>query len=488
MSEYNYKEVWQYAMNQIKDELKKEEKESEFILWFKMEYIEDTIDKISVSVPSDFMWQKMKSKGNVQKVEQTIQQLTGQSKIEIVPFFNMQTPSSSESQKSDSVEYKIQKNQSTTIREEIPAEYSEYKELKEETPKKKKNLPKNSTLNENFTFESFIPGEGSSSKFAYNVAISVAENPGKKANPILLYGGVGLGKTHLMQAIGNRILENSSGNLKICYIQAESFLNEFTSSLLNRNSEKFKTKYRNLDVLLLDDIHFLQNKQGIQEELFYTFEALHKKNAQMVFTCDRPLKEIQNMADRLVSRLGSGMCMDLQPPNYETRKAIIQKKLELKGKDLTEEVIDYIARTIETNIRDLESALNKVLGYAEFVDSSVTIEIAQQQLSDIYSEPSVGNISIENIMKVVSENYQISVSDIKGKKRDKKYASARFIAIYIAREMTEYSFTEIGNEFGGRDHSSIMHAYNSIHDKIQTDASFSSRIKILMEEVKKFKN
>ena len=232
----------------------------------------------------------------------------------------------------------------------------------------------------------------------------------------------------------------------------------------------------------------MQNKTGIQDELFYTFEALHKKKAQMIFTCDRPLKEIQNMADRLVSRLGSGMCLDLQPPNYETRKAILQKKLEIKKKDLPEEFIDYIARTVETNIRDLESALTKVLGYVEFIDTNITIENVQQLLSNLYSSPSVGNISIENILKVVADNYNITVSDLKGKKRDQKVSAARFIAIYIAREMTEYSFTELGNEFGGRDHSSIMHAYNKVNERIQTDSSYMARIKNLMDDVKKFKS
>lgn len=478
MSENNLKEVWNLALNQIEEEYRKTGKELDFKLWFKMTYLEDNIQTIKVSVPSTFMWQQMITKDIVNVVKDKIKNLMGLSDLEIEPIINDSQISSSEEDEEKIEITPVQK-------EEIP---SVIEKKDSPAPKTKKTKPNNSTLDENFTFETFIPGEGSSSKFAYNVSLSVADNPGIKANPVLLYGGVGLGKTHLMQAIGNRILENSDGNLKICYIQAESFLNEFTSSLLNRNSDKFKNKYRNLDVLLLDDIHFLQNKTGIQDELFYTFEALHKKKAQMIFTCDRPLKEIQNMADRLVSRLGSGMCLDLQPPNYETRKAILQKKLEIKKKDLPEEFIDYIARTVETNIRDLESALTKVLGYVEFIDTNITIENVQQLLSNLYSSPAVGNISIENILKVVADNYNITVSDLKGKKRDQKVSTARFIAIYIAREMTEYSFTELGNEFGGRDHSSIMHAYNKINERIQTDSSYMARIKSLMDDVKKFKS
>lgn len=484
MSENNLKEVWNLALNQIEEEYRNTGKELDFKLWFKMTYLEDNIQTIKVSVPSSFMWQQMITKDIVNVVKEKIKNLMGLSDLEIEPVIN----ESQISNISEEPEKIIKTTSAKKTEEFIPKSEENDFTAPPSTPKNKKSKLNNSTLDENFTFETFIPGEGSSSKFAYNVSLSVADNPGIKANPVLLYGGVGLGKTHLMQAIGNRILENSDGNLKICYIQAESFLNEFTSSLLNRNSDKFKNKYRNLDVLLLDDIHFLQNKTGIQDELFYTFEALHKKKAQMIFTCDRPLKEIQNMADRLVSRLGSGMCLDLQPPNYETRKAILQKKLEIKKKDLPEEFIDYIAKTVETNIRDLESALTKVLGYVEFIDTNITIENVQQLLSNLYSSPAVGNISIENILKVVADSYNITVSDLKGKKRDQKVSTARFIAIYIAREMTEYSFTELGNEFGGRDHSSIMHAYNKINERIQTDSSYMARIKSLMNDVKKFKS
>lgn len=488
MSENNLKEVWNLALNQIEKEYKDKGKEIDFKLWFKMDYLEDDIQTIKVSVPSEFMWKQMISKGIVNTVKNTIKNLMGLSDLNIDPLINEKSILDTEILPGENEEIETIKKEEPK-KEKFEEKLNSLKETVEKENKSQKKKPKisNSTLTENFTFETFIPGEGTSSKFAYNVAQAVSENPGKKANPLLIYGGVGLGKTHLMQAIGNRILEQGNENLRICYIQAETFLNEFTSSLLNKNAEKFKHKYRNLDVLLLDDIHFLQNKTGIQDELFYTFEALHKKKAQMVFTCDRPLKEIQNMADRLVSRLGSGMCLDLQPPDYETRRAILQKKLDLKEKDIPIEIVDYIARTIETNVRDLGAALDKVLGYAEFIDSNITIEIAQNLLSDLYTSPAVGNISIENILKVVAENYQISVSDIKGKKRDKKYAIPRFIAIYIARELTEYSFTELGNEFGGRDHSSIMHGYDKISEKAQTDPSYMSKIKGIIEEVKKYK-
>lgn len=478
MSEQNYKEFWQFALDQIHEEYKNNGQENEFLLWFKIEYLEDTLDTITVSVPSEFMWQRMISKGNIKKIENKICEITGREKISLVPkFTSMPISKISENKTNDNENSENKEFQSKTL---------EKKEVKESTSEKNKIIYTNSTLDSNFTFENFVTGDEIGSKFAYNVCYAAAQNPGEKANPILIYGGVGLGKTHLMQAIGNEILKNSKEPKKICFIKTENFLNEFTDSIINKTTEKFKRKYRNLDVFLLDDIHFLNGRKGLQEELFYVFEALHKRKAQMVYTCDRPLNEIENMAERLVSRLGSGVCLDLHIPNFYTRKAIIYKKLENKNKALPEEIIDLIANKIETNIRDLEAALNTIIMYTEFGNSNITLEFAKQKLSNLYSSPGTGNISIKNIQEVVSQNYNITVSELKGKKREKKFVIPRFIAVYIAREMTEYSFTEIGNEFGGRDHSSIMHGYNNIVEKIQSDPTMLQKIKILMEEVKKY--
>lgn len=477
MSENIYKEFWQFSMKELAEEYKKNGQENEFKLWFNIEYIEDTINTINVSVPSDFLWQQMVKKGNIRKIQEKLEQLTGQENIVLNPVI---------------------KNSFNTLTEQKPAEKATDGEKKKNDlkPSEKENKTeplstssvqyKNTALNEKYTFDSFIPG--TDLQFAYNISLGVAENPGLKANPILLYGGVGLGKTHLMQAIGNKIFAEKGEKLKICYIQAESFTNEFTNNLRNKTPAKFQSKYRKLDVLLLDDIHFLQKKEGVQNELFYTFEALHKNNSQMVFTCDRPLREIREMVDRLVSRLTSGMTLDLQPPNYETRKAILYKKLEILKKTLPDEVVDYIAETVETNIRDLEAALNKILGYSEFIDNKMTVDIARQQLKDIYTLPNVGNISIENIQKVIADNYQISLQELRSKSRAQKYVIPRHIALYIAKELTEYTFTELGNEFGGKDHSTVMHACDNIKDKIKTDSSFAQRINSLIKEIKEHKN
>ena len=481
MSENIYKEFWQFSMKELAEEYKKNGQENEFKLWFNINYIEDTIDTINVSVSSDFLWQQMVKKGNIRKIQEKLEQLTGQKNIVLNPVIknSFDTLTNKSSPEQNHAEKNLDNDKKKT---DSKAE----KDTKIELLSTSSVLYKNTALNEKYTFDSFIPG--TNLQFAYNVAFSVAEEPGIKSNPILLYGGVGLGKTHLMQAIGNKIFAEKGEKLKICYIQAESFTNEFTNNLRNKTPAQFQSKYRKLDVLLLDDIHFLQKKEGVQNELFYTFEALHKNNSQMVFTCDRPLREIREMADRLVSRLSSGMTIDLQPPNYETRKAILYKKLDILKKSLPEEVIDYIANTVETNIRDLEAALNKILGYSEFIDNKITVEIAHQQLKDIYMLQNVGNVSIDNIQKVIADNYQISVQELRSKSRAQKYVIPRHIALYISKELTEYTFTELGNEFGGKDHSTVMHACDNIKDKIKTDSSFAQKVNALIKEIKEYKN
>lgn len=474
MSDNNLKEIWNISMSQIEKEYKEKGQEDQFKLWFNVEYVEDNIKEITVNVPSSFMWQTMLLKGNIGIIKEKIKQISGLPQIEIKPLIK------EESVIKESEKEEFQKN-----------EVSTQKIASNETNIKKEQKNQNSmhsSLKTSQTFENFVTREGSASNFAYKVSLSIANNPGEKANPLFIYGGVGLGKTHLMNAIGNKINEISNFSKKIYYIQAESFLNEFTASITTGTQEKFKKKYRHLDALLIDDIQFLQGKTSTQEELFYTFEELHKNHAQMVFTCDRPISEVENMTDRLVSRLGSGMCLDLQPPDFETRKAIIYKKLENSNKSLPEEVIDFIAQNIDTNIRDLESALNKILAYTEFVNPSITIEIAQEQLSGLYNSPDAGNVSVPNIQKIVAEKYGISVSDLKSKNRSKKFYVPRSIAIYISKEMTEYTYTEIGYEFGGKDHSTVMHAYNDVCEKVKIDSSLKSKIKHIMEEVKKFKN
>ena len=475
MSERIYEEAWEYTMKVLHDLYKSQNKEDEFKLWFNMNYVEDTIDTITVSVASSFLQQTMQKKGNFDIVLKKLKEITGQEDIRLNCIVVKEELS--ESKKSESL------NDEKPSKKSVEPETSSSNSNAAEN--KKANLKKHQLLQEEYTFDTFIPGDNSN--FAYNASIAVAKNPGKQYNPILLYGGSGLGKTHLMQAIGNYIYNNGGEKLKICYVSAETFTNEFTVSIKEGKTNTFKNKYRNLDVLLLDDIHFLQNKEQTQEELFYTFNALHEKKAQMVFTCDRPIKEIKNMAARLVSRLANGLCIDLQPPSYETRVAILQKKIDLMDKTLSQDIVEYIAKNIETNVRDLEAALNKVFGYADLVEKKPDLEITKHLLKDVMDSGSNESISIDVIQKVIADNYQISVADLKGKKRDKKFVIPRQIAIYVARELTEMAYTDIGNEFGGKDHSTIMSAYNKIAEQIKIDSSLESKIQLYIREIKEYK-
>ena len=484
MAKEFYKEAFQFVMEELKKEYISKNNEDEFTFWFNMDFIEESVDSITVSVPSSFMQTMMSSKGYFDIVQKKLEETTGQ-KVKINCIVKNSSDKSDSNEQIEGDEKKSSKSnsgkesKSKSIINMIPDDEQNEISSSDKSPKK------HPLLQENFTFDTFIPGENSD--FAYKASMAVAKNPGKQYNPILIYGGSGLGKTHLMQAIGNYIYNNGGDKLKIYYGSAESFTNEFTGSLTSKKTNQFNNKFRNLDVLLLDDIHFLSNKSGVQEALFYTFNALHEKQAQMVFTCDRPIKEIKNMTDRLVSRLSNGLCIDITIPNYETRVAILRKKLEITGKTLDSEIIDYIAKNVETNVRELESALKQILAYADIIEQKPTLEMAKNQLKDVLNSNSAQNISLDIIQKVIADNYQISISELKGKKRDKKYVFPRQIAIYIARELTEISYSELGNEFGGKDHSTIMHAYDKIAENIKLDSNLESKINILIREIKEYK-
>lgn len=473
MSSQNYKDFFEEAIKQIREEMNSNNQSDEFTLWFNMDYVEDTLSQITVSVSSEFMWIQMNSKKYVQRLEDKINELTGQ-QISITHIVkNKQTVSVPKKEPLPEPETK------PTINE--PEIVHQVEKKSEPTENSHKKHPQ---LNENFTFETFVPGENSI--YAYNASISAAKNPGKAYNPILIYGGVGLGKTHLMQALGNFIYSNNE-KPKIAYTSAENFTNEFTASLKNQTIDNFKKKYRSLDVLLLDDIQFLEGKEGTQEELFHTFNSIYDKNGQIVFTSDRPIKELKGFTERISSRFSRGLNVDLQPPNYENRLAIIQKKLELLHKSIPQDVIEYIAKNCQTNVRDIESCITKSIGFAELVGKPLTVEIAQNQLRDTINDPYSGTITIENIQKVVAEHYNVSVADLKSKKKDRKFVIPRQISIFICCSLTEYSTTEIGNEFGGRDHTTIMHARDKVESLLKTDSSMNSTVNLLIRATKDFR-
>lgn len=471
MSSQNYKDFFEEAIKQIREEMNANNQSDEFTLWFNMDYVEDTLSQITVSVSSEFMWIQMNSKKYVQRLEYKINELTGQ-QISITHIVkNKQTVS-------------VPKKEPLPEPETKTTEPEIVHQVEKKSGPTENSHKKHPQLNENFTFETFVPGENSI--YAYNASISAAKNPGKAYNPILIYGGVGLGKTHLMQALGNFIYSNNEKS-KIAYTSAENFTNEFTASLKNQTIDNFKKKYRSLDVLLLDDIQFLEGKEGTQEELFHTFNSIYDKNGQIVFTSDRPIKELKGFTERISSRFSRGLNVDLQPPNYENRLAIIQKKLELLHKSIPQDVIEYIAKNCQTNVRDIESCITKSIGFAELVGKPLTVEIAQNQLRDTINDPYSGTITIENIQKVVAEHYNVSVADLKSKKKDRKFVIPRQISIFICCSLTEYSTTEIGNEFGGRDHTTIMHARDKVESLLKTDSSMNSTVNLLIRATKDFR-
>lgn len=484
MSKNIYQEAWNYALEELHNQYISEDRENEFLFNFNVNYVEDDNNVITVSVPSPFMKNQVTTKGSLNIIQNKIREVTGLNNLVLDCIVKSESESSEEkSEKSETSSKENLKIQSEDKSEKSVENNYQSSSEEEKEAEPVKEMKKHPQLDDRYIFENFIPGDNS--MFAYNAAVSVAKEPGKARNPILFYGGSGLGKTHLMQAIGHYIY-NQNPKLKICYVQAESFTNEFLDSLKTKKTNEFKNKYRNLDVLLLDDIHFLQGKESTQEELFYTFNALFAKKAQMVFTCDRPIREIKDMAERLVSRLNNGLSIDIQVPKFENRYAILQKKCEIQGKTLDPEIIEYIAKNIETNVRELESALVNIFSYEELTGQPLNLEIVKTLLRDFIRISTGEAVSLDKILKVVADAYQVSVADLKGKKKDKKYAVPRQISIYIAREMTEISYMELGNEYSGKDHSTMMYAYNKISELLKTDPSLESRIKNLMREIKEY--
>ncbi len=348
---------------------------------------------------------------------------------------------------------------------------------------KAQRKPRDPNINQSYQFDSFIVGDNSS--FAYSVSMAIARNPGVSYNPCLIYGGVGLGKTHLIQSIGNYIQDNTP-ELQIVYVTAEMFTNEFIQAIGGEKTPQFRNKYRKADVLLIDDIHFLQKKSSTQEELFHVFNNLFEANKQLVFTCDRPIQELQDIADRLKNRFTRGINVDLQPPDFETRLAILTRKCEEQGCHISQEVLEYISRSVHTNVRDLEASLTKLIAYSNLLHKEITLEIAQEQLKGVFSLVKDQSLSIDSIIRVVADYFNVSLYDLKGKKRTKSVVLPRQIAMYIARTITDFSTTEIGYEFGGRDHTTVMHSVGRVEGMIQTDSAVHGSVQHLIRQAQEY--
>jgi len=461
MAEFDYKGFWDEALRQLRTELGEEE----FSAWFSdIKYLRSGENSVVIGFPSGLHRDKVKARYQ-NGIKANLKKLAGGDialEFEIVP-----------GNKAEKTDNPVADAAGNTA--ESSGHSSENPSAKKPTKKQHPHM------RDDFTFEKYIIGENNN--FAANAALAISRNPGTAYNPFLVYGGVGLGKTHLMQAIGNHIHENS--NHKVIYVTSEDFLNEYVQAIREKEMSAFKNKFRyNTDVLLIDDIQFFQEKEQIQEEFFHTFNTLITAKKQIVVTCDRPPSELKKFNDRLTTRFIQNLVVDLQPPRYEVRCAILKSTADSRGVAIPNEVIDIISKNISSNIRDLIGALNTLISYTEIMGRPITLEIAQQKLRDIFASRRQANLSMEIIQKVVADFYSLSSNDLKGRKRNQKIAYPRQLSMYICREMTDFSTTEIGEAFGGRDHTTVMHSIDKIQGLLITDPSLDSTIENLKRQIK----
>lgn len=336
-------------------------------------------------------------------------------------------------------------------------------------------------LNPRYSFENFVVGN--SNRFAHAACYAVGESPSRAYNPLFIYGGVGLGKTHLMQAVGHHIFEKNPDAL-VMYVSSEQFTNELISSIKDDKTSAFRNKYRNIDVLLIDDIQFLDGKERTQEEFFHTFNTLYESNKQLVISSDRPPRNIKTLEDRLRSRFEWGLITDIQPPDLETRIAILRKKAQSDNINIPFDILDYIAKLIQSNIRELEGALIRIVAYATVNQKELNMVTAEEALKDILPPLRPQEITIEAIQNIVCEQFSIQLSELISKKRNKQLVYPRQIAMYLCRNLTDASFPQIGEQFGGKDHTTVMHSADKIEKAKVNDATLETQLENLIKKIK----
>jgi chromosomal replication initiator protein len=337
-------------------------------------------------------------------------------------------------------------------------------------------------MNPKYTFDLFVIG--SSNRFAHAAALAVAEAPAQAYNPLFIYGGTGLGKTHLMQAIAQYVAEHSS-DLSVRYVTSETFMNDFINSLRDKRIEGFKQRYRTYDLLLVDDVQFFEHKERIQEEFFHTFNSLYEAGSQIVMSSDRPPRDIATLEERLRSRFEWGLITDVQPPDLETRIAILRKKVKTDGIHVPDpQVLSFIASRISTNIRELEGALTRVVAFSSLTGRSLSVDLAEDVLKEVFPQGEAAEVSIRRIQELVSERFQLSMDELCGDKRSQNIVYPRQVAMYLSRELTDSSLPKIGKEFGGRDHTTVIHATSKIARLIREDRSVYNLVQELTARVK----
>lgn len=439
---FNLHEIWDQTLKLIKTELT----EVSYNTWLKsLEPISIKGKRIILGVPNDF------NKGILETrymtlITNAIKQITSQDfRIEFI----------------------------------IPGS-DDFNNLATNNDNKEVNFFESPNLNPKYVFDTFVIGN--SNRFAHAASLAVAETPAKAYNPLFIYGGVGLGKTHLMHAIGHYTLSQNP-NTKVVYVSSEKFTNELINSIKDDKNVEFRNKYRTVDVLLIDDIQFIAGKERTQEEFFHTFNALYEANKQLIISSDRPPKEIPTLEDRLRSRFEWGLITDIQPPDFETRIAILRKKAELENIDIENEVLHFIAKKIKSNIRELEGALIRISAYSSLTNKDVSIDLANEALKDIISSSKPKQITIPYIKDVVAQHHNVKVEDLNSKRRTRSITYPRQIAMYICRELTDLSLPKIGEDFGGRDHTTVIHAYDKINKDIKTDNDLKNKIEKIIKEI-----
>jgi chromosomal replication initiator protein len=449
-------EIWQLTLSELSKELNK----PSFETWFNLTKpvsLENSC--LIIEVPNDFTkeWFETRYRGQIIKALKVVTASDHKVNFIIASEFN-------------------------EINDQLPAEHNFQPPPEVQNPKPESDSQKNifiSSFNPRYTFDTFVVG--ACNRLSHAASLAVAESPARAYNPLFIYGGVGLGKTHLLHAIGQYTLINH-GFSRVFYFSSEKFTNEFINAIRDNKTLEFRNKYRSMDVLLIDDIQFLAGKEQTQEEFFHTFNALHDNNKQIIISSDRPPKEIPTLEDRLRSRFEWGLITDLQTPDLETRTAILKKKAISDGIDIPDQVIQYIAGKVITNIRELEGALIRIVAYASLSETPVTLELTEKALQDIIFTRKK-NITVETIIAKTAENFDIKPEEVLSKKRTQNIAMTRQVAMYLCRMLTDLSLPKIGEEFGGRDHTTVLHGFKKIDSLISSNSDFKHRLELIKNSI-----
>lgn len=457
----NDHQIWNVVLDQLELRVSK----GNFLTWFRTSTIRERsggVVTIETKNPFAHVWLSKKYRPLILEALQSID-----ATITDVRF----------SAPSQSVQKRVAKKPVRIVaqKSQRPAAHDHHK-VATQQPAASSSIP----LNKKYTFDTFVVG--TSNEIAHAACRAVASRPGEAYNPLFIYGGVGLGKTHLLQAVGNAILE-ANPSFTVMYVASEKFANEFVESLQEQTTQQFKKRYRNVDVLIIDDVQFFAGKDKTQEELFYTFNALYGQNKQLILSSDRPASAIPTLQERLSSRLASGMIVDIKKPDYETRLAILQEKRDLRGITIDQEVLAFIAKNVQSNVRELEGAFNQVAGHSEFHNQHVTIEQVKKILKDTLAKPQRKTVRADEIIAAIGSYYNISNTDLCGKSRKKEIVRPRQVAMYLLRKESSMSFPSIGEHFSGRDHTTAMHACEKIEKLLEHDEELSQEIRFLRERI-----